>query len=150
MRNEVCSSLTKFYSNTPSPPALTPNKRGKKKFQSPLNPLLFPLVPESSLLSTKFVNKCRIRAHLIRVLESVYISVFAFMLVMAGGLATASNSNVQYNGKIACHVVVSCILAALGEALFGYDIGVSGISLSLFLQVACLRIVNFLFQLFWY
>ena len=48
-------------------------------------------------------------------------------LVMAGGLAVATNSTKQYNGKITSFVICSCIVAALGGAIFGYDIGVSGI-----------------------
>ncbi|XP_021843959.2 hexose carrier protein HEX6 isoform X1 [Spinacia oleracea] len=43
---------------------------------------------------------------------------------MAGGIA--SDPNVQYNGKITGFVISSCIIAALGGAIFGYDIGVSG------------------------
>ncbi|XP_021770245.1 hexose carrier protein HEX6-like [Chenopodium quinoa] len=45
---------------------------------------------------------------------------------MAGGITITSDPNVQFNGKITCFVIFSCIIAALGGAIFGYDIGVSG------------------------
>lgn len=61
-----------------------------------------------------------------RVLVLFCLSCFLFCKVMAGGLAIASDPNVQYSGKITRFVVFSCIVAALGGAIFGYDIGVSG------------------------
>lgn len=44
---------------------------------------------------------------------------------MAVGLAIASEGG-QYNGKITRFVVLSCMVAATGGLIFGYDIGVSG------------------------
>jgi hypothetical protein len=45
--------------------------------------------------------------------------------VMAAGLAVKSEGE-QYNGKMTRFVVLSCMVAATGGLIFGYDIGVSG------------------------
>jgi hypothetical protein len=45
---------------------------------------------------------------------------------MAVGLAITSTEGGQYNGKITRFVVLSCMVAATGGLIFGYDIGVSG------------------------
>ncbi|KAL9240369.1 hypothetical protein vseg_014597 [Gypsophila vaccaria] len=45
---------------------------------------------------------------------------------MAGGVAVTSTSDDDYNGKVTWFVMLSCFMAAMGGALFGYDIGVSG------------------------
>lgn len=37
----------------------------------------------------------------------------------------------QYQGRVTCYVVVTCLIAAVGGSIFGYDIGISGVSLSL-------------------
>ena len=48
---------------------------------------------------------------------------------MAGG-AFADGSNLKrahlYEHKITGYLIFSCIIGALGGALFGYDLGVSG------------------------
>ncbi|KAJ8772326.1 hypothetical protein K2173_027503 [Erythroxylum novogranatense] len=44
---------------------------------------------------------------------------------MASGLAITSE-NVQYNGRMTMFVVLSCMMAAMGGVIFGYDIGISG------------------------
>ncbi|XP_050223323.1 hexose carrier protein HEX6-like [Mercurialis annua] len=44
---------------------------------------------------------------------------------MAVGLALTSKTE-QYNGRITSFVVASCIIAAMGGLIFGYDIGISG------------------------
>lgn len=43
---------------------------------------------------------------------------------MAGGFAVASES--RYTGKVTIFVVLSCMMAAMGGVIFGYDIGISG------------------------
>lgn len=48
---------------------------------------------------------------------------------MAGGFVLASEGGV-YNGKITWFVVFSCVMAAMGGVIFGYDIGISGSFLS--------------------
>ena len=48
---------------------------------------------------------------------------------MAVGIAIASEG-VEYNGRITRFVVLSCMMAAMGGVIFGYDIGISGLSLS--------------------
>lgn len=50
---------------------------------------------------------------------------------MAVGFAIANGgSQSQYNGRITSYLVLSCLVAAMGAFIFGYDIGVSGFSLS--------------------
>lgn len=46
---------------------------------------------------------------------------------MAVGLAITSEDK-QYNGRITWFVVLSCMIAATGGIIFGYDIGISGFS----------------------
>ncbi|KAK2994673.1 hypothetical protein RJ640_026152, partial [Escallonia rubra] len=45
--------------------------------------------------------------------------------IMAVGLAITSASE-QYNGRMTWFVVLSCMVAATGGLIFGYDIGISG------------------------
>ncbi|KAH1248223.1 Hexose carrier protein HEX6 [Glycine max] len=45
--------------------------------------------------------------------------------LMAVGLAITSESG-QNNGKITLYVVLSCMMAAMGGVIFGYDIGITG------------------------
>ncbi|GMN41030.1 hypothetical protein TIFTF001_010245 [Ficus carica] len=44
---------------------------------------------------------------------------------MAVGMAITSHGG-QYNGKITPFVILSCMMAAMGGVIFGYDIGISG------------------------
>ena len=44
---------------------------------------------------------------------------------MAVGMGAASEGG-QYSGKMTPFVVLSCMMAAMGGVLFGYDIGISG------------------------
>lgn len=47
---------------------------------------------------------------------------------MAAGLAiTSENSNRNYNGKVTPYLIISCIMAATGGIIFGYDNGISGL-----------------------
>ncbi|KAL9239718.1 hypothetical protein vseg_014012 [Gypsophila vaccaria] len=45
---------------------------------------------------------------------------------MARGLVVNDSSHTQYNGRMTWFVIASCVVAAMGGAIFGYDIGVSG------------------------
>ena len=48
---------------------------------------------------------------------------------MAVGLvdaAAAAGDDRQYGGRITAFVTLSCVTAALGGAIFGYDLGTSG------------------------
>lgn len=54
---------------------------------------------------------------------------------MAVGVAIKSDGK-QYNGKITRFVLLSCMIAASGGIIFGYDVGVSG-SLFLTLRLRC-------------
>lgn len=40
------------------------------------------------------------------------------------------NNGGEYNGKMTSFVLLSCMIAATGGVIFGYDIGISGLSLS--------------------
>uniref|UniRef100_A0A5B7CCB7 Major facilitator superfamily (MFS) profile domain-containing protein n=1 Tax=Davidia involucrata TaxID=16924 RepID=A0A5B7CCB7_DAVIN len=44
---------------------------------------------------------------------------------MAVGLAISSSGG-EYNGRMTSFVVLSCMMAAMGGVIFGYDIGISG------------------------
>lgn len=44
----------------------------------------------------------------------------------AGGFATATAGGVKFEAKITPIVILSCIMAATGGLMFGYDVGVSG------------------------
>jgi len=60
--------------------------------------------------------------------ESISLSFYLCIkkrLLMAVGLAIASE-NGQNNGKITLYVVLSCVMAAMGGVIFGYDIGIAG------------------------
>ena len=48
---------------------------------------------------------------------------------MAVGLAMEAKIT-HYNGRMTPYVIFSCAMAAMGGLLFGYDIGISGLSLS--------------------
>ncbi|KAJ0973601.1 hypothetical protein J5N97_015566 [Dioscorea zingiberensis] len=45
---------------------------------------------------------------------------------MAGGLSVSAGSGTQFEAKITPIVIISCIMAATGGLMFGYDVGVSG------------------------
>lgn len=49
---------------------------------------------------------------------------------MAGGIISNSDdSKKEFAGKITFYVVICGIIAATGGLMFGYDIGISGLSL---------------------
>ncbi|PUZ42152.1 hypothetical protein GQ55_9G562100 [Panicum hallii var. hallii] len=45
---------------------------------------------------------------------------------MAGGFSVSAPSGVEFEAKITPIVIISCIMAATGGLMFGYDIGISG------------------------
>lgn len=45
---------------------------------------------------------------------------------MAGGAFTTSGGGKEFEAKITPIVIISCIMAATGGLMFGYDVGVSG------------------------
>jgi hypothetical protein len=45
---------------------------------------------------------------------------------MAGGGFVAKGGRDNYDGGITAFVVITCIVAAMGGLIFGYDIGISG------------------------
>ena len=44
----------------------------------------------------------------------------------AGGFSVSAPSGVEFEAKITPIVIISCIMAATGGLMFGYDIGISG------------------------
>ncbi|KAH0634079.1 hypothetical protein KY289_030587 [Solanum tuberosum] len=42
-----------------------------------------------------------------------------------GGFSTSGNGGTHFEAKITPIVIISCIMAATGGLMFGYDIGVS-------------------------
>lgn len=53
---------------------------------------------------------------------------------MAVGVAMSNEPTALYNGRITVFVAVSCMVAATGGIIFGYDIGISGMFCSIFLR----------------
>ncbi|KAJ8574296.1 hypothetical protein K7X08_026101 [Anisodus acutangulus] len=45
---------------------------------------------------------------------------------MAGGFAGGGSGGAEYEGKVTTFVIMTCLVAATGGLLFGYDIGISG------------------------
>ncbi|XP_058779968.1 sugar transport protein 10-like isoform X1 [Vicia villosa] len=45
---------------------------------------------------------------------------------MAGGVLVASKNGRQYEGMVTMFVLVTCLVAAMGGLLFGYDLGITG------------------------
>lgn len=43
-----------------------------------------------------------------------------------GGIASTGGVNKKYPGKLTHFVLRSCLVAAMGGLIFGYDIGISG------------------------
>lgn len=46
---------------------------------------------------------------------------------MAGGFAPGQGTGKEYPGSLTLYVTVTCMVAAMGGLIFGYDIGISGI-----------------------
>uniref|UniRef100_A0A803LFH8 Magnesium transporter n=1 Tax=Chenopodium quinoa TaxID=63459 RepID=A0A803LFH8_CHEQI len=73
-------------------------------------------------------------------------SVFIWIMTYAGhkgGLTIASKPDVHCSGKITCFVVLSCTVAALGGAIFGYDIRVLGINVVGFCASVLFHIIGY-------
>jgi hypothetical protein len=45
---------------------------------------------------------------------------------MAVALAVTCQSQQKNNGRVTVYVVLSCMMAAMGGVIFGYDIGITG------------------------
>ncbi|KAA8538797.1 hypothetical protein F0562_025489 [Nyssa sinensis] len=50
------------------------------------------------------------------------------IIAMAGGILAGCDdpSKKDYPGKLTCYVTITCLIAALGGLMFGYDIGIFG------------------------
>lgn len=45
-----------------------------------------------------------------------------------GSMGVSKERAKEYQGKVTSYVIIACIVAATGGSLFGYDIGISGLS----------------------
>lgn len=45
---------------------------------------------------------------------------------MAGGGIVADSGGKHYDSHVTAYVIITCIVAATGGLMFGYDIGISG------------------------
>ena len=50
---------------------------------------------------------------------------------MAGGGFVGPDGGKAYPGNLTLFVTVTCVVAAMGGLIFGYDIGISGLHLSM-------------------
>lgn len=62
---------------------------------------------------------------------------------MAGGVMVSAGGG-DFEAKITPIVIISCIMAATGGLMFGYDVGVSGLSLSILFSFTFLFFPNIL------
>lgn len=51
---------------------------------------------------------------------------------MAGGGFVSQNGGKSYEGGVTAFVIMTCLVAAMGGLIFGYDIGISGKHVSSF------------------
>jgi hypothetical protein len=49
-----------------------------------------------------------------------------FENMAGGGFAGAQGDGRKYEGGVTAFVVITCLVAAMGGLMFGYDIGISG------------------------
>ena len=67
---------------------------------------------------------------------------------MAGGgigpVGVAKERAQQYKGRVTPFVVMACVTAAIGGSIFGYDIGISGMTDRPFSQTLCVHSYSFL------
>lgn len=49
-----------------------------------------------------------------------------FENMAGGGFAAAQGDGRKYEGGVTAFVVITCLVAAMGGLMFGYDIGISG------------------------
>jgi hypothetical protein len=45
---------------------------------------------------------------------------------MAGGAFVGPSTGGNYEGRVTTFVIITCLVAAMGGLIFGYDIGISG------------------------
>ena len=85
------------------------------------------LVPnkETLLISTSTIQLWTLSLPLSLSLVCVYFVCWSLEEAMAVGLAKTSEEG-QYNAKMTLLVVLSCMVAATGGIIFGYDLGISG------------------------
>lgn len=54
-----------------------------------------------------------------------------------GGIPTAPGGDKAYPGNLTLYVTFTCVVAAMGGLIFGYDIGISGNYSPFFDHVSC-------------
>lgn len=54
------------------------------------------------------------------------MSGLVWLVAMAGGGLASQGEVKHYTGKVTMFVLVTCMVAATGGLIFGYDIGISG------------------------
>ncbi|KAF8401685.1 hypothetical protein HHK36_012631 [Tetracentron sinense] len=59
-------------------------------------------------------------------LQNISPEFIAIHVMTAGGVSAPANAGVEFEARITPIVIVSCIMAATGGLMFGYDVGVSG------------------------
>lgn len=53
-----------------------------------------------------------------------------------GGFGPGPGNGKAYPGKLTGYVTFTCIIAAMGGLIFGYDIGISGMYISIILFIS--------------
>lgn len=51
--------------------------------------------------------------------------------MVGSGFVKKGREGYDYKGRVTLFVILSCMVAAMGGLIFGYDIGISGFSLSM-------------------
>lgn len=67
--------------------------------------------------------------------------IIIWRVVMAVGIGIEREGG-QYNGKMTSFVVFSCMMAAMGGVLFGYDIGISGTLFSISISISFIVVIS--------
>lgn len=67
---------------------------------------------------------------------------------MAGGVFAGNGQVKEYGGKLTASVIITCVVAASGGLIFGYDIGISGSSISTHLFSSVFHVMSFFFFFF--
>jgi len=67
-------------------------------------------------LITAFCTLCKFTSERVR----------EFTEKMAGGAFVGPSTGGNYEGRVTTFVITTCLVAAMGGLIFGYDIGISG------------------------
>lgn len=64
-----------------------------------------------------------------------------------GGISNGNNGK-EYPGNLTLYVTITCIVAAMGGLIFGYDIGISGTCENLKFRVNRFRICIYIYTIY--